>query len=345
MSLMGTDLTAMNDLRERLAARAMLPLWESLHALVPTQPHRHYGPWLWRYDEVRELLMEAGGLISAEQAERRVLILENPDLAGASSATPTLYAGVQLVLPGEVAPAHRHTQSALRFILEGEDAVTAVEGEEIAMRPGDLVLTPNWMWHDHANDTDRPMLWLDGLDIPIVRYLNAGFMEKSNAPARTRTRPRGDGLARFGSGMAPAEWRSESRASPKAHYPYSECRDALQTIARSDGIDPWQGWRMRYVNPADGGPPLPTISCFLRLMPKGFVSRPYRATDSRVFTAVEGEGVVTIDNQPFAFKPRDIFVAPTWAPVTFEAHAETVLFEMSDRGLQAALDLWREDRS
>jgi len=344
MGLAQIDEVAMGDLRDRLKARCMLPLWDSLHALVPPQPNRHYRAALWRYEDVRGFLMEAAELISAEQAERRVLVLENPDLAGSASATPTLYAGVQLVMPGEIAPAHRHTQSALRFVLEGEDAITAVEGEEIFMRPGDLVLTPNWMWHDHGNASDKPMLWLDGLDIPIVRFLNGGFMEKSNASTSARTRPRGDGRARFGAGMAPAEWRPASKASPKVHYPYAECRAALDAIAKSDPIDPSQGWRMRYVNPATGGPPLPTISCFLRLMPRRFASRPYRATDSRVFTAVEGKGVVAVDGQVIPFGPRDVFVAPTWATITFETDEETVLFEMSDRGLQEVLDLWREDR-
>ncbi len=341
----GLDGAAMDSLRERLAERAMLPLWESLHALVPPQPNRHYRSHLWRYDEVRALLLEAGGLISAEQAERRVLILENPDLPGSASITPTLYAGVQLVLPGEIAPAHRHTQSALRFVLEGEDAITAVEGEEIAMRPGDLVLTPNWKWHDHGNGSRQPMMWLDGLDIPLVRFLNGGFMEKSNSPVGARTKARGDGLLRFGAGLAPAEWRPTSKASPKVHYPYAAARAALHALAASDAIDPSQGWRMRYVNPATGGSPLPTISCYLRLLPKAYRTRPYRATDSRVFTAVEGGGVVTIDGWAFTFSPRDVFCAPAWSRVSIETDDETVLFEMSDRIAQEAFDLWREDRS
>jgi gentisate 1,2-dioxygenase len=123
-----------------------------------------------------------------------------------------------------------------------------------------------------------------------------------------------------------------------------ECREALHTIAASDDIDPWHGWRMRYTNPTTGGPPLPTISCYLRLMPKGFVSKPYRATDSRVFSAVEGGGVAKIDDQTITFGPRDVFVAPSWSTISFDVSSETVLFEMSDRGVQQMLDLWREER-
>ena len=135
-------------------------------------------PANWDYDNVvRPYLMQAGGLITAKEAERRVLILENPGLRGQTCITHSLFAGLQLIMPGEVAPAHRHTQSALRFIIEGSGAYTAVEGERTLMQPGDFVITPSWTWHDHGNDTDRPMVWLDGLDIPIVRLFDASFAE------------------------------------------------------------------------------------------------------------------------------------------------------------------------
>ena len=141
--------------------------------------------------------MQAGGLITAKEAERRVLILENPGLHGQTSITHSLFAGLQLIMPGEVAPAHRHSQSALRFIIEGHGAYTAVEGERTMMEPGDFVITPSWTWHDHGNDTDQPMVWLDGLDIPIVRLFDASFAEPANADSQTVTRPEGDSLARL----------------------------------------------------------------------------------------------------------------------------------------------------
>ena len=99
--------------------------------------------------------MESGSLITAKEAVRRVLILENPAMPGSACITPSLYAGLQLILPGEVAPSHRHTQSALRFIVEGEGAYTAVDGERTIMREGDFVITPTWTWHDHGNEFDE----------------------------------------------------------------------------------------------------------------------------------------------------------------------------------------------
>src|SRR5216684_9084745 len=160
-----------------LAPRNMAPLWEVLRALITREPATPCVPVLWRYDEVRPYLMRSGALITAKEAERRVLILENPALKGKASITHTLYAGLQLILPGEVAPCHRHAQSALRFVLEGEGAFTAVDGEKAVMRPFDLVLTPSWQWHDHGNTSAQPMIWLDGLDIPTVQLFDASFAE------------------------------------------------------------------------------------------------------------------------------------------------------------------------
>ena len=190
-------------LREQLyrdmAPLNLTPLWEVLHALVPQQPASPCVPALWKYDEVRPFLMRAGEAITAEEAVRRVLILENPKLRGQSAVTQSLYAGLQLILPGEVAPSHRHTQSALRFIVEGSGAYTAVDGERTTMRPGDFIITPSWTWHDHGHEgrhpgdaqgseTGEPVVWLDGLDIPMIRFFDAGFAENDTAKSQQVTR-------------------------------------------------------------------------------------------------------------------------------------------------------------
>src|SRR6185437_16258238 len=176
---------------QRIDGLDVAPLWEVLGALVPAQPTSPVAPALWRYDELRKHMMEAGRLITAEEAERRVLVLENPALRGRSCITQSLFAGLQLILPGEVAPAHRHTQTALRLVLDGEGAYTAVDGERTTMRYGDFIITPSWTFHDHGNDGAEPVVWLDGLDIPMVRFFDAGFREKSAARSQTATRPEG----------------------------------------------------------------------------------------------------------------------------------------------------------
>ena len=176
-------------------------------------------------------------------------------------------------MPGEVAPAHRHTQSALRFIIEGHGAYTAVEGERTMMEPGDFVITPSWTWHDHGNDTDQPMVWLDGLDIPIVRLFDASFAEPANADSQTVTRPEGDSLARYGANMLPVDWQPTVKSSPVFNYPYARSREALATLARNGDPDACHGHKLRYVNPASGESAMPTIGAFMQLLPAGFRHR------------------------------------------------------------------------
>ena len=230
----------------RMAPEHLFPLWEVLHALVTPTPASPAQPHLWRYDTARAHLLRAGDLITAEQAERRVLILENPGLPGSSAVTTSLYAGLQLILPGEVAPCHRHTQCALRFVMEGDGAFTALDGEKAVMRPFDLVLTPNWQWHDHGNASDRPMIWLDGLDIPTVRHFAASFAERlpDGAMAHAETAPAGDTAARYGRNLRPFAGSSAARrpaSLPLFHYPYAEWRESLAAMARAGDPDPHLG--------------------------------------------------------------------------------------------------------
>src|SRR5579885_249410 len=247
---------------DRIAPANLSPLWEQLHNLVTPEPRPACLPAIWRYREVRPFLMQAGALITAQEATRRVLMLMNPGLNGEATVTGSLFAGLQLILPGEVAPAHRHTQSALRFIIEGQGAYTAVDGERTAMRPGDFVITPSWTWHDHGNETEEPMVWLDGLDIQIVKLLGASFAEGYPDDVQPVSRPEGDSLARFGQNLLPVDWKPEVKTSPVFNYPYSRTREALDTLARNDAPDPYHGHKLRYVNPASGEFAMPTIATF-----------------------------------------------------------------------------------
>src|SRR5690606_5229268 len=300
-------------------------------------------PALWRYAEVRPHLMEAGELITAREAERRVLVLENPGLRGASCITRTLYAGLQLILPGEVAPSHRHTQSALRFVVEGSGAYTAVDGERTTMHPGDFIITPSWTFHDHGNPGSEPVVWLDGLDIPMVAFFDAGFMERYPQEVQPVNRPEGDALARYGSNLLPVGYRARSHTTPVFCYPYERSREALEQLRRRDEVHGCHGIKMRYVNPGTGGYTMPTIGAFIQLLPKGFRGRPYRSTDGTVFSVVEGRGRSHVGDQTFAWGPRDIFVVPSWCRVAHEAEEDAVLFSFSDRPVQEVLDLWREE--
>jgi len=301
-------------------------------------------PVIWRYRQVQPWLMESGALISAREAVRRVLVLENPGIPGSSAITQSLYAGLQLILPGEIAPSHRHTQSALRLIVEGSGAYTAVEGERVTMHPGDFIITPSWTWHDHGNPGREPVVWLDGLDIPLVRFFDSGFAENDLSDSQTVTRPEGDALARYGGNLLPVDYRPSGLASPVFAYPYARARETLEQLRRNGPPHSAHGYKMQYVNPATGGPPMPTIGAFVQLLPAGFAGASYRCTDGTVFHCIEGAGTVSVDGQRIAFAAKDTFVVPSWQTHRLEADADSVLFSFSDRPIQRALGLWREQQ-
>ena len=336
--------TARDDFYDRLAPQALAPLWKVLAALVTPTPRTPAVAAAWSFDRIQPLLMEAGELITAAEAERRVLILENPALPGQSRISGTLYAGLQLILPGEVAPAHRHTQNALRFIMQGDGAFTALDGERAYMHQYDLILTPAWLWHDHGNETDQPMIWLDGLDIPLVQMLDASFSEhREDQGAWPTTRPAGDAASRWGSNLRPVHaQRAAGEGNPLFIYPYAEWRETLEVLRRSERPHAHDGYLMEFTNPVDGGPVMTTMSAFARLIPAGFTTRPARSSDGMIHVVVEGTGTLFIDDQPFELTPGEIVVVPSWAQRRFVASSDLALFSYSDRATQDKLSLWRE---
>ena len=326
---------------ERIDQHHLTPLWEVLSSLVIPQPKSPCVPAHWRYDAIRDYLLEAGRLITAKEAERRVLILENPALRGQSAITQTMYCGLQVIMPGEVAPSHRHTQSALRFVIEGEGAYTAVHGERVTMRRGDFIITPSWTFHDHGNEGSEPVVWMDGLDIPLIRMLDASFAERLDEETQPVTRPEGDALHRYGNNLLPVDWEPTTKTSPVFHYPYDRSRETLDRLARTGPLHPARGIKMQFINPTNGASAMPTMATFIQLLPKGFRGTGERVTDGTIYNVVEGRGRTTIGDQTFAWNPRDVFVAPSWLPVVHEADDDAVLFSYSDRPVQKMLGLWR----
>jgi gentisate 1,2-dioxygenase len=334
-----------SEFYRHIGNKNLTPLWEVLSSLVTPTPRTPLKPWRWSYADIRADVLEAGRIISAEEAERRVLILENPALRGLSCITQSLYAGLQLVLPGEVARTHRHSQSALRLVMDGEGAYTAVNGERRTMKRGDFILTPGWTWHDHGNLGSEPVIWMDGLDIPLVRMLDASFAEHGRELTQSELRPEGDSLQRFGRNMVPIDYQAGlTAACPLFVYPYAETRASLAGIAKTT-IDPHLGHKLRYINPATGQSPMPTIGAFAQLLPAGMQTLGYQCSDGTVYLCLEGEGTVKIGEEAFAFVPNDIFVVPSWYSLRLHAQRETVLFSFSDRPVQQVLGLWRELRS
>jgi gentisate 1,2-dioxygenase len=344
-SIPQTTNPARQDLYKRMDRHNTAPLWEVLHALIPNEPVTRCKPYLWKYKDVRPYITEAGKLITAKEAIRRVLVLENPGMRGESCITQSLYAGLQLILPGEIAPSHRHSQSALRFIVEGSGAYTAVDGERTGMKPGDFIITPSWTYHDHGNPGSEPVVWMDGLDIRIVELFAAQFHEVYPEEVQPVTRSEGAATARYGSGLTPLGAVAPfGKTSPIFNYPYDRSRESLDMLSRDQEVDPCHGFKMQFTNPLTGGHAMPTIAAFIQLLPAKFKSQPWRSTDGTVYSVVEGGGKVTIGSESYEFEPRDTFVVPSWTPVKFEATGETVLFSFSDRPGQEAMGLYREKR-
>lgn len=346
MSPAVSAITALQEKRKAFCTRAdredLAPLWQVLHSLVPAQPQSPARAALWRFSDIRPYLVEAAELIGTDEAERRVLMLENPALRGQARTTGSLYAGLQIVMPGEIAPAHRHVASALRFVIEGSGGYTAVNGERTYMSPGDFIVTPSWTWHDHGNESENPIIWMDGLDIHIVNLLDCGFREDYPQSVHPISRPAGASTAEAALNMLPADFDRSLRTSPIFNYPYARTRDALAGIAQFREVDPAYGFKMRYVNPLNGDWAISTISTWAQLLPAGFQTAPHRTTDGTIYVVVEGTGRSTIADRTFEWGPRDIFVVPSWQRVTHQATTEAILFGASDRAAQEKLGIWRE---
>ena len=333
------------DYYGRIDAYNMAPLWEVIHKLLAREPVTEATPYLWNYDSVRPSLMESADVISTEEAERRVLVLENPTMRGKSCITEALYAGLQLIMPGEIAATHRHSPAALRFIVEGSRAYTAIDGEKAYMEPGDLILTPSWVWHDHGHDGEVPVVWLDGLDIPMVRFMGPVFAEPHPEETHAPGNPVGDNMVRYGANMLPYGARlQDEKNSPVFHYPFARSREALLDLAKSQDLDPYHGVKMEFVNPANGGPTMPTLGTYMQLVPEGFTTEDYRSTAAWVYSVAEGTGRTTIGEETFEWGPRDTFVVPAWYPHSHEADDDAFLFSFSDKPVHDTLGWFREQR-
>jgi gentisate 1,2-dioxygenase len=318
----GLSLTDERELFSReAAAKNLKPLWERT---IRLQPGGAAIPAIWRYADVRAALLRAAELITAREAERRVLMLENPGLPGTTFIGTALFAGMQLIRPREVAAAHRHSPNALRFIVEGDGAYTTLDGERVRMRPGDFVVTPGWTWHDHGNLGSEPVIWMDGLDLPFAQIFGAHFREDYADETQA--------VATSAAGSAGRQTRI---------YSYPIMRQQLERLACSGPPDPSHGFRLRYAD-ADRRDLLPTVAAFLQWLPAGFAGERYCSTECKVFNVVEGRGETNIGDSRFDFLPHDIFVVPPWTPYSIVADAECVLFSYSDRAAQEALGFYRE---
>jgi gentisate 1,2-dioxygenase len=332
-----------DTLYKELAEHDLQPLWE-LPGLLTVQPRPRAVPFVWHAEDLARLAREAGELIPVERGGgRRVLACANPGLRGDPYIVGTLWAAVQFLKPGEVAPAHRHTPAALRFVLEGDGVWTVVDGDAVPMSAGDLILTPSWTFHEHHNSGEAAMMWLDVLDLPLVAALDAVFYQDgSSDDVRINTPGASCSELRYGAGpgLLPGRAAGEpSAASPLLAFRWAETDRAL-TAQLADGAAPAH---IRYANPATGGDVMPTMRCEIFRYPAGSLSPPSRQTGGRVGCVFHGSGLVTIGNTEFSVARGDILAIPSWEAMTVTAGEEIDLFVTSDAPVLTALGLYREE--
>lgn len=303
------------DYRDALRALNLVPLWPSLRSVLPPQvPSRNTRPTHWAYDTLRPLLIQAGELTPIEKAERRVLVLANPGHGlEKMQASPAIYLGMQLLLPGEWAPSHRHTPNAVRMVVEGEGAWTNVNGEKCLMQRGDLILTPTGLWHEHGHDGDQPVVWLDVLDLPLVYYMEASY--HVNGARQDVVPGRGDrAYARGGVVPTPVFQRSHARY-PMLRYPWADTRAALESLAR-DRPD-LECVQVTYVNPETGEDAENILGFYALMLRPGQTLRLPARSPAQVFHQIEGQVDVQVaEHASFALKEADTCCAPGYTGIT-----------------------------
>jgi gentisate 1,2-dioxygenase len=322
----------------------MWGLWEIASQMTP-HPRPDAVPYQWKWSLLERVVKEASVAVPVGD-ERRAMQLFNPGLNGQWATTSTLIAAVQVLLPGETARAHRHSPAAIRFIMQGDGAYTAVEGEKVVMREGDLVLTPSWQWHDHGNETRETVVWMDGLDVPLVKSLNAMFFEMNAEWRAPATKPLNGSQAEYGHGrLAPTWTTSGAKFSPLMLYSWEQTLEALHALREREG-SPHEGVSLEYTHARTGGPVMPTIGCRVQLIRKGEKLKPFRVAASSVFCVRQGRGRSTVGDKTFDWEKGDIVAVPSWA---LQQHASTgaedaILFSITDRPVLEALGLYREER-
>lgn len=304
--------------------------------------HSSEAPFLWKWQPLLDGLLKASETIGIEQAERRAIRLVNPHLPG-KTTSHSLQVTFSIVNPGEVARAHRHNMAAIRFVVQGKGAYTAVDGEKFFMEEGDLILTPNWTWHDHHNESEDPIIWLDGLDGPLIQSLNVLFFEESEAPEQAITRRTGESLSRMGFARTVKKDESHARGVP-FRYAWKDTHTALKAMGEGDR-DPYDGTLLRYINPASGGYTYPTMSCEVQLFKAKEITKIHRHTSTAIYHVFKGQGRTKAGEGYLDWKKGDSFVIPLWQWHCHEnlSSEDAVLFSINDRPVMESLQLYREE--
>lgn len=342
------DTTELLDFYRDLAGQHAGALWTVANKIEPWQPESQSVPVVWQYDRLRDHVMRALELVTPEQAGRRVVYLANPGRVDVTAAVGWLYSGIQVMGPGECASSHRHSASALRFIMEGSGAFTNVDGHKMTLGANDFVLTPNGTWHEHGVAEDGTICtWQDGLDIPLMNALEANFYEVHPDLQQAIAFPIDDSTATWGNpALKPAGETWSKRYSPLLKYEWAPTYEALLKYAKVTDGSPYDGIHMDYVNPFTGGPPMMTMGASMQLLRAGEHTRAHREVGSFVYQCAKGSGHTIVNGKRLDWKERDIFVVPSWMwheHVNGSDSDDACLFSFHDLPTMKALGLYRAE--
>lgn len=352
----------LEDLYRGFERELLIPLWTEIGDLMPAHPRSRALPHIWRWNTLRELASRAGDLVPVGRGgERRAIALANPGLGGRPFATPTLWAAIQYLMPGEDAPEHRHTQHAFRFVVEGDGVWTVVGGDAIPMNRGDFLPQAGWNFHAHHNATTRPMAWIDGLDIPFQYATESQFFEfgRDAISREERITPDLSRSERLWAhpGLRPLAVRHVAPGTPLLAYKWVHTDRALteQLALEREGhggtVEPGHA-ALRYVNPQDGSDVLPTVRAEFHRIVRGVQTAPLRETGSSVYQVFDGSGTVTVGDHSWSVTRGDLFVVPSWESFSARSEAGRTdsdsgaldLFRFSDAPIFDALRLFATDR-
>lgn len=288
--------------------------WHRRFPALWRAPTENFLPYAWHYAQVRPILDVARDLVSTEHAERRNLTMRNPVEGNRYATVRTLVAAYQMIRPGEVARSHRHTPNALRLILDGHGTYTTVDGKRVEMRPGDVLLTPNWCWHSHENLGEEDCYWLDFLDVPTVHLLEPMFFEQH--PAGVEPDPR------------------DVETAPIA-FRWTDTLAALDASADDAG-------GMCAAQTEFGDPAMATVRLFMQRLAKG-PTRRLRTTANSIFAVVEGSGHTEVGDTVLPWSRGDVLAVPAWRPYRHVADEGAVMLRVTDRPIYEKLGWLREE--
>jgi gentisate 1,2-dioxygenase len=298
-----------------------------------------YGPYLERISKIAA----QADVSPIEFADRQSILLTNPGLGGRLQVTNTIRCAISIYNPGDVAPAHIHSPNASRTILSDKGGYTNIEGERCEALRGDIILTPNGTWHDHGNEDDKPVIWIDMLDWPLMEMFDCAWVDQSfNDPAhpgstiQQTTHPNGYSDALYGHGGLKPAFVSHQRgwgnlACPLLHYRGSDIRASLDELRTQTG-DPYEGIIMQLVNPLTGAAVFPTMNYSAQLLRSGEELRQKRETCGTFIVVIDGKGYSEIGGERFDWAPNDIMVVPpfTWRKHVNTGSSDAVLYTVTD---------------